>query len=540
MLRIYGVKLSIDQGCSNLKNSLINKLKISEKDLLGYKIFKQSVDARKADNINFVYTVDVELKHEEAFLKKFKNKDITITPDLDYKYVQTGSKHLETSPVIIGTGPAGLFAGVLLAEMGYRPVVLERGADVDTRTEVVRKFWEYGQLNPECNVQFGEGGAGTFSDGKLTTLIRDKRCRKVLTAMTLAGAPEEIMYSAKPHIGTDRLRLVVKRLRERIISLGGEVRFNCRVTDLVTQDNQVQGVIINGIERLAAGVVVLAPGHSARDTFEMLFQAGVSLEPKPFSVGVRIEHPQKLIDAVQYKRFAGHPRLGPADYKLAYHAENGRSAYTFCMCPGGMVVAASSEKGCVVTNGMSEYSRSGENANSALLVGVGPADFGSSHPLAGVEFQRKLERKAYVLGGSDYNAPVQLLGDFLENRPSTRIGQVKPSYRKGVRLAALNECLPGFVVETMKRAIPELDRKLKGFALPEAVMTGVETRSSSPVRIVRDEAMEASLRGLYPAGEGAGYAGGIISAAVDGIKAAEAIASRYAPMKMHTGKLFLI
>lgn len=529
MLRVCGVKLSIDQDYSSLKNSLIKKLKISEKDLVGYKVFKQSVDARKPDTINFVYTVDVELKQEENYLKKFKNKDISITPDLAYKYVKTGSQYLEHRPVIIGTGPAGLFAGVILSEMGYGPLIMERGADVDTRTETVRKFWEHGQLDTECNVQFGEGGAGTFSDGKLTTLIRDRRCRKVLSDMILAGAPEEIIYAAKPHIGTDRLRAVVKKLRERIISLGGEVRFNCRVTDLVIQDNQIQGVIMNGTEKLAAGVVVLAPGHSARDTFEMLYQKGVNIEPKPFSVGVRIEHPQKLIDTAQYKKFAGHPKLGPADYKLVHHAANGRSAYTFCMCPGGMVVAASSEKGCVVTNGMSEYFRSGANANSALLVGVEPADFGSSHPLAGVNFQRELEQKAFILGGRDYNAPVQLVGDFLKNRPSTRLGQVKPSYRKGVRLADLNECLPGFVVETIKEAIPELDRKLKGFALPEAVMTGVETRSSSPVRIIRNEFMEASLRGLYPVGEGAGYAGGIISAAVDGIKAAEAIASRYAP-----------
>lgn len=529
MLRVCGVKLSIDQDYANLKNSLIKKLKISEKEIVGFKVFKQSIDARKHDTINFVYTVDVELKNEDNYLKKFKNNDITVTPDLEYKYVETGSQPLIFRPVIIGTGPAGLFAGVVLSEMGYNPVILERGADVDTRAETVNKFWEHGFLDPECNVQFGEGGAGTFSDGKLTTLIKDRRCRKILLDLVLAGAPEEIVYTAKPHVGTDLLRSVVKKLREKIISLGGEVRFNCKVTDLITTDNQVQGVIINGTERLAADVVVLAPGHSARDTFEMLYQAGVTLAPKPFSVGVRIEHPQKLIDTVQYKAFAGHPKLGPADYKLAYHAANGRSAYTFCMCPGGVVVAASSEKECVVTNGMSEYSRNGENANSALLVGVEPADFGSSHPLAGIAFQRKMERKAYILGGSDYKAPVQLVGDFLENRPSTSLGQVEPSYSKGVRPAEINECLPDFVVETMKEAIPELDRKLKGFALPDAVMTGVETRSSSPVRIVRNEFMEASLKGLYPAGEGAGYAGGIISAAVDGMKAAEAIASRYAP-----------
>lgn len=529
MIRVAGLKLSIEEDRSRIKSALLKKLRINERDLLGYKIFKQSIDARKSDTIYFIYTVDAELKNEELFMKRFKDKDITVTPGMDYEYVQTGPENMKLRPVIVGTGPAGLFAGIILAEMGYRPVLLERGAEVDTRTEIVQQFWNKGKLDPECNVQFGEGGAGTFSDGKLTTLIRDKRCRKILEEMVLAGAPEEIMYSYKPHVGTDILRTVVKNIREKIKSLGGEVRFNSKVTDIMINENRVEGVLINGFERLDAGALVLAPGHSARDTFEMLYARGVAMAPKPFSIGVRIEHPQKFIDQAQYKKFAGHKKLGAADYKLAYHASNGRSAYTFCMCPGGVVVAASSEEGCVVTNGMSEYARDAQNANSALLVGVHPDDFGSDHPLAGVEFQRRWERKAFALGGSNYNAPAQLVVDFLADRPSTRVGTVAPSYKKAVRLSDLKECLPGYVIETMREAIPELDKKLRGFALPDAVMTGVETRSSSPVRIIRDENFESGVKGLYPAGEGAGYAGGIVSAAVDGIRVAEAIASRYTP-----------
>jgi len=384
-------------------------------------------------------------------------------------------------------------------------------------------------LDPECNVQFGEGGAGTFSDGKLTTLIRDKRCRKVLEEMVLAGAPEEILYINKPHVGTDNLRTVVKNIRKKINSLGGEVRFNSKVTDIIIKQNKIESVVINQAEKLDVDVLLLAPGHSARDTFMMLYSKDVRMAPKPFSVGVRVEHPQKLIDQAQYKEFAGHKKLGPADYKLAYHASNGRSAYTFCMCPGGMVVPASSEEGCVVTNGMSLYARNAPNANSALLVGVNPEDFGSDHPLAGVEFQRKWERKAFALGGGGFSAPAQLLGDFLADRPSTVLGSVVPSYQIGVRPADLKECLPGYVTDTLREAIPAMEMKLRGFARPDAVITGVETRSSSPVRIIRNENFESGVRGLYPAGEGAGYAGGIISSAVDGIKVAEAIASRYCP-----------
>jgi len=531
LIRVTGLRIPVEGDISDLKQALVKKLRVSRQELLDYRIYKQSVDARKAGMIYFVYTVDVKLVNEAMVLKKLgKDRDISIAPRLEYKYVKTGREKLAHRPVIAGTGPAGLFAGLILSQMGYRPVLLERGSDVDTRIEVVKKFWETGELDPECNVQFGEGGAGTFSDGKLTTLIRDLRCRKVLEEMIAAGAPGEIIYSYKPHIGTDNLRTVVKNIRSKIIGLGGEVRFNSKVTDLMINGGKISGIVVNDRDEVETGVLVLAPGHSARDTFEMLYNRGVKIIPKAFSVGVRIEHPQVLINRAQYKKFAGHKNLGAAEYKLVYHASNGRSAYTFCMCPGGVVVAAASEKGCVVTNGMSEYARDAENANSALLVGVSPGDFAGDHPLAGVEFQRIWEKKAFELGGGDYSAPVQLVGDFLADRPSTGLGAVKPSYRKSVRLAELKHCLPGYVIETLREAIPEMDKKLRGFALPDAVLTGVETRSSSPVRIVRDENYEANVKGLYPAGEGAGYAGGIVSAAVDGIKVAEAIAGIYAPL----------
>lgn len=531
MIRVSGIKLSLDQDESEVKKALLAKLKLKEKDLREYYIFKRSVDARKRENIYFVYTVDAVLVNEDKILSKaLKDKDISPTPDLDYQYVKTGQEPLKSRPVIIGAGPAGLFAGVILAMMGYRPLILERGSDVDRRTEAVKNFWYTGKLDPECNVQFGEGGAGTFSDGKLTTLIKDLRCRKVLEEMVAAGAPAEILYSHKPHVGTDILRSVVKNIRQRIIRLGGEVSFNAKVTDIVIEQGVVTGIVINDAEKINTQAVLLAIGHSARDTFSMLYNKGVKITPKAFSIGVRVEHPQELIDQAQYKEFAGHPKLGPAEYKLAYHSPSGRSAYTFCMCPGGMVVAAASEAGGVVTNGMSEHARDAKNANSALLVGVTPADFSSDHPLAGVEFQRQWERKAFELAGKNYQAPAQLLGDFLNDRPSRAFGVVGPSYRKAVALAELKFCLPDYVINTLKEAIIDFDKKLKGFALPDAVLTGVETRSSSPVRIERDEQRESNIEGLYPVGEGAGYAGGIISAAVDGIRVAEALAAKYRPL----------
>ncbi|WP_066636997.1 NAD(P)/FAD-dependent oxidoreductase [Desulfolucanica intricata] len=532
MLRVTGIKLSIDKDAPlELEKALLRKLKIKAKDLLEYRIFKKSIDARNTDRLYFVYTVDAKVKNEAELAVKLKDPAVTTSPDLEYKFTTTGTGKLKHRPVIAGTGPAGLFCGLILAQMGYRPILLERGSDVDTRIKVVNKFWRTGVLDPECNVQFGEGGAGTFSDGKLTTLIKDKRCRKVLEEFVRAGAPEEILYIHKPHVGTDKLRTVVKNLRNQITKLGGEIRFNSKVTDLNIKEGKITGIIINGHEEMAAGVLVLAIGHSARDTFEMLYTRKVNLKPKAFSIGVRIEHPQELINKAQYKKFAGHEKLGAADYKLVYHSPTGRSAYTFCMCPGGVVVAAASENNSVVTNGMSEYARNAPNANSALLVGVTPEDYPTDHPLAGVYFQRTWERKAFELGGGNYNAPAQLVGDFLANKPSTSLGSVTPSYKKAVQLTGLKDCLPDYVITTLKEAIIEFDKKLQGFALPDAVLTGVETRSSSPVRITRDEQFEANIRGLYPAGEGAGYAGGIISAAVDGIKTAEAIAQKYMPIE---------
>ncbi len=525
--------MALEEDPDRLRLKVAKKLRLKDKEnqLLECRIFKQSIDARKPGIIHFVYTVDAAVTNEAQLLAKLSgDRDISQTPQLKYVPVTPGTQKLGQRPVIIGSGPAGLFAGLILSAQGYAPLLLERGPDIDTRAQKVAKFWETGELDPEANVQFGEGGAGSFSDGKLTTLIRDPRCRKVLEELVEAGAPPEIMYSYKPHVGTDVFREVVKKIRHKIIALGGEVRFNCKVTDIIFSGAAVSGVVINETETCPAQAVLLAIGHSARDTFARLLERGVKITPKPFSIGLRIEHPQPMIDQAQFKDLAGHPRLGAADYKLSYHSPTGRSAYTFCMCPGGYVVAAASEAGGVVTNGMSNYARDAQNANSALLVGVKPTDFQSAHPLAGVEFQRHWERQAYVWGGKNYQAPVQLLGDFLLDRTSRDLNSVTPTYPRGFMLAPLNECLPDYVVSTLKEATADFGRKLKGFDRPDAVLTGVETRSSSPVRIERDSAYQANLRGLYPAGEGAGYAGGIISAAVDGIKVAEAIIAAYKPL----------
>ncbi len=537
MIRVANIKLSLEEKPQALLGKISKKLKVRKQEILTYRICRESVDARKSNMMYLVYTVDVTLAEEKRVWAQNKDQDVTLTPALAYEEVPMGPGVLRHPPVIMGLGPAGLFAGLLLAQRGYRPLLLERGADVDTRVQAVQKFWQQGMLDSNCNVQFGEGGAGTFSDGKLTTLIKDKRCQRVLQELVDAGAPEEILYSFQPHVGTDRLRQVVKALREKIIALGGEVRWNSRVTDIHGEQQEaypggkLAGVTVQvlgqGLERIPAQVLIAAMGHSARDIFTLFYEKGVRMEPKAFSLGFRLEHPQNLIDRAQYKQFAGHSRLGPAAYKLAHHSASGRSAYTFCMCPGGMVVAAASEPQGVVTNGMSLYARDGDNANSALLVGVGPGDFGSSHPLAGIAFQRQWEQKAFVLGGSDYGAPIQLLGDFLADRPSQKLGFVQPTYPRPVVLGELKHCLPAYVVDTLREAIPAMARKLKGFDLPEALCTGVETRSSSPVRICRDERCCASLEGLYPAGEGAGYAGGIVSAAVDGMRVAEQIIRAY-------------
>ena len=450
-------------------------------------------------------------------------------PDETYRYPAQAPAEIKTPPVIIGTGPCGLFAGLSLARMGFKPILLERGKIVRERTQDVWGFWRGRRLNPESNVQFGEGGAGTFSDGKLHTGIKDRahHIRRILQDFVDCGAPEEIIYISKPHIGTLRLVKVVENLRAKILALGGEIRFDSRVTDIVVENGSVHGVQLSGGERIAADRVILAVGHSARDTFEMLHRRGVRVEPKPFSIGFRIEHPQHLIDACRLGPRAGNPALGAADYKLVHHCRNGRAVYSFCMCPGGQVVAAASEAGRVVTNGMSHYSRNERNANAGIVVGITPADFGSDHPLAGIALQRRLEQKAFELGGGNYNAPAQRLGDFLAGRPSTGAGSVIPSYSPGVTWVDLGDALPDYAVAAIREAIPAFDRTLKGFAMNDAVFTAVETRTSSPIRIARNGNFESvNTPGLYPAGEGAGFAGGIISAAVDGMKVAEAVARK--------------
>lgn len=522
MIRVPEIKLYLDEEETKLKELLAKKLNISSGDIKEIRIFKKSVDARKKDKIYFVYTLDAEVKDEEKLLKRFSKKGVTKVKDVsrNYQYKDQGDT---LRPVVVGSGPSGLFAGLVLAKSGFKPILLERGKDVERRAVDVGFFWNEGKLNPESNVQFGEGGAGTFSDGKLTTLVKDPRSRWILEEFVKGGAPEDILYINKPHIGTDILRNVVKEIRKTIISLGGEVRFDSKFTDLLIEDGRVAGVKVNDKETIKTDRVLLAPGHSARDTFEMLHSRGVEIKQKAFSIGVRIEHPQSLINEKQYGAASSHEKLGAAEYKLSGHYDNGRSAYTFCMCPGGMVIASSSEAEKIVTNGMSMHSRDGENANSALLVGVSPEDFDGDHPLAGVEFQRRWESLAFKVGGSNYRAPAQRVGDFLEDRASTSLGEISKTYNPGVVMTDLRECLPDYVTETLKMAIVDFDRKIKGFANPDAIMTGVETRSSSPIRIQRDTSLQSNIRGLYPVGEGAGYAGGIMSAGIDGIKVAEMI-----------------
>jgi uncharacterized FAD-dependent dehydrogenase len=527
MLRITELKLPLDHPESLIKSTLIQRLGISSGQLKSYSIFRRSYDARNRNSIMLIYTLDAELENETDVLARFQDDPhITLTPDTRYQFVAQAPKNLNTRPVVIGFGPCGLFAGLLLAEMGFRPIILERGKPVRERTKDTFGLWRRREFNPESNVQFGEGGAGTFSDGKLHTQIKDPRHygRKVLTEFVKAGAPPEILYVSKPHIGTFRLISMIEEMRGTIEALGGEIRFESRVEDIAIEDGAVRGVVLANGGMIEADHVVMAVGHSARDTFQMLYERGVYIEAKPFSIGFRIEHPQSLIDRCRFGNYAGHPLLGAADYKLVHHCRNGRSVYSFCMCPGGTVVAATSEPGHVVTNGMSQYSRNERNANSGIVVGITPVDY-PGHPLAGIDLQRELEKKAFQLGGSNYNAPGQLVGDFLAGRPSIELGSVLPSYTPGMHLCDLSQALPDYAIEAIREALPAFDKKIPGFAMKDAVLTGVETRTSSPIRIKRNEHYQSlNTRGLYPAGEGAGYAGGIMSAAIDGIEVAEAVA----------------
>jgi uncharacterized FAD-dependent dehydrogenase len=527
MLRLTDVQLPLDHPEEAIKDAIIGRLGISGEDLLGYSIFRRAYDARKKTAIVLIYAIDVEIRHEPAVLQRMKgNRHVAPSPDTSYKFVSKAPTGLPTRPVVIGTGPCGIFAGLILAQMGFRPIILERGKAVRERTKDTWGLWRKSELHPESNVQFGEGGAGTFSDGKLYSQIKDPKhySRKVLTEFVKADAPPEILYVSKPHIGTFRLVKMVEQMRASIEALGGEFCFQSKVEDIDIDNGQVRGVSLAGGEYIAAAHVVLAVGHSARDTFQMLYDRGVYIEAKPFSIGFRIEHPQSLIDRCRFGPNAGNPILGAADYKLVHHCSNGRSVYSFCMCPGGTVVAATSEPGRVVTNGMSQYSRNERNANSGIVVGITPADY-PGHPLAGIDFQRQWESRAFELGGGNYHAPGQLVGDFIANRPSVEFGSVLPSYKPGVRLGNLDSALPDFAIAAIREALPAFDRQIKGFAMRDAVLTGVETRTSSPIRIKRNEHFQSlNTRGLFPAGEGAGYAGGILSAAVDGIKVAEAVA----------------
>ena len=546
MLRLTEIKLPLEHTEADLAAAITDKLEISAQQLQGFSVVKRSYDARQQDNILLIYHLDVQLaaELETQLLEKFVRQSFCrISPDTSYQFVALADADFPNSeqqrPLVIGFGPCGILAALLLAQMGLRPIVLERGLEVRQRTQDTWKFWRKRELNTESNVQFGEGGAGTFSDGKLYSQIKDKRYlgRKVLTEFVKAGASAEILMLSKPHIGTFKLVKIVENMRAEITRLGGEIRFGQRVEALLCEPLPVEGndgdhsrqrvsaITLASGETLHSRHIVLAIGHSARDTFQMLFESGVYMEAKPFSIGFRIEHPQSVIDRARFGKYAGNPILGAADYKLVHHCKNGRSVYSFCMCPGGTVVAASSEAGGVVTNGMSQYSRNERNANSAIVVGITPQEDYPEHVLAGVDLQRKLEQLAFELGGADYSAPAQLVGDFLNDQSSTELASALPSYQPGIKLTDLSLALPAFAVAAIREAIPVFDKQIKGFAMADALLTGVETRTSSPICIKRGKAYQSlNTIGLYPAGEGAGYAGGILSAGIDGIKVAEAIA----------------
>lgn len=537
MLRLTDIKLDLNHQEGELKQAVLKKLNITDDQLIDFTVFKRGYDARKKNVITLIYTLDVETSVNDALLETFeKDHNVKLSPDMTYKFVAELPDNFSQRPVVIGMGPCGLFTGLILAQMGFKPIILERGQEVRQRTKDTFGFWRKKILNTESNVQFGEGGAGTFSDGKLYSQVKDPKhySRKVLNEFVDAGAPSEILYVSKPHIGTFKLVTMVEKMRANIIALGGEIRFGERVDDIHMEvsgdDQQVTGLTLASGEKINTNFVALAIGHSARDTFKMIHYKGVYIKAKPFSVGFRIEHEQSVIDDARFGIHAGHEILGAADYKLVHHCKNGRSVYSFCMCPGGTVVAAASEEGRLVTNGMSQYSRHERNANSAIVVGIDPSDYplvdGKEDVLAGIEFQRKLEANAFKIGGSNYDAPIQLVGDFLAGRASGEHGEVIPSYKPGVTYCDLSETLPDYAIEAIREAIPAFERKIKGFSMKDATLTAVETRTSSPIQITRDRESFESLntKGLYPAGEGAGYAGGILSAGIDGIKVAEAMA----------------
>jgi uncharacterized FAD-dependent dehydrogenase len=528
MIRLTEIKLPLDHEEGAILAAITKKLGVTAEQVLSFNMFKRGYDARKKTKIQLIYTLDIEIENEAELLEKFSDDPhVKVTPDMEYKFVTKAPENLSERPVVIGFGPCGLFSGLILAQMGFNPIIVERGKEVRERTKDTFGFWRKRALNPESNVQFGEGGAGTFSDGKLYSQIKDPKFygRKVIEEFVASGAPEEIRYVSKPHIGTFKLVTMIEKMRAKIIELGGEIRFSTRVDDLHMEDGQLTGLTLSNGEVIKSRHVILAVGHSARDTFEMLHERGVYMEAKPFSVGFRIEHKQSVIDEARFGKNAGNPILGAADYKLVHHCKNGRTVYSFCMCPGGTVVAATSEEGRVVTNGMSQYSRAERNANSAIVVGISPEQDFPGDPLAGIRLQRELESGAFQLGGENYDAPAQKIGDFLKGRDPSALGDVEPSFTPGIKLTDISKALPDFAIEAIREAIPAFDKKIKGFAGENGLLTGVETRTSSPVCIKRGKDYQSiNLKGFYPAGEGAGYAGGILSAGIDGIKAAEALA----------------